>query len=290
MKRKVTALGCIAAMGLVLLDGQTAQAGVREGLRLCAGAVVPALLPFFVLSNLLTRELWGRSGKLLCFFGKLFRIPKGAECLLIPAFLGGYPAGAGAVGQAYASGGLRKEQAQRLLGYCSNVGPAFLFGIVAVSFADPLAGWRLWGLQILGALAAARLLPGTPGKAAPNQRKAQGDLLTLTVMTMGKICVTVVLFRVVLSYGANYLPLDGTPGVLLGGLLELTNGCCHLKEVPAAFRECIAGGLTALGGLCVLFQTKEVTEGLDLRYYAAGKIIQTSVCVLGGCLEILKNR
>ena len=122
MKGRLLALWCFAAMGLVLLDGQTAQAGVREGLRLCAGAVVPALLPFFLLSNLLTRQLWGRSGRFLRFLGKVFRMPEGAECLLIPAFLGGYPAGAGAVGQAYASGGLRKEQAQRLLGYCSNVG------------------------------------------------------------------------------------------------------------------------------------------------------------------------
>ena len=285
MKKCMPVLGCLAAMGLVLLDGQTARAGVREVLRLCAGAVIPALLPFFVLSNLLTRELWGRSGRFLRFFGRLFRIPEGAECLLISAFLGGYPAGAGAVGQAYASGGLEKEQAQRLLGHCSNVGPAFLFGIVAGVFEDPLAGWRLWGFQILGALLAARLLPGTPGKVASYREKAQGDLLTLTVLTMGKICVTVILFRVVLSYGSKYLPLKGTPGVLLGGLLELTNGCCNLKSVPIPLRESVAGGLMALGGLCVLFQTKGVTEGLSLKYYLAGKGIQALVCILGGCLK-----
>lgn len=88
MKGRLLALWCFAAMGLVLLDGQTAQAGVREGLRLCAGAVVPALLPFFLLSNLLTRQLWGRSGRFLRFLGKVFRMPEGAECLLIPLFWG----------------------------------------------------------------------------------------------------------------------------------------------------------------------------------------------------------
>lgn len=285
MKRKVRAFGCAAAMGLVLLDGQTAQAGVREGLRLCTGVVIPALLPFFVLSNLLTRELWGQSGRPLWILGRLFRIPEGAECLLIPAFLGGYPAGAGAVGQAYASGGLAKDQAQRLLGYCSNVGPAFLFGIVAGAFEDPLAGWRLWGFQILGALLAARLLLGDPRKAAPYKVGAQGDLVTLTVLTMGKICVTVVLFRVVLCYGAKYLTMEGILGVLLGGLLELTNGCCNLKMVPIRLRESVAGGLMALGGVCVLFQTKGVADGLSLKYYFAGKGIQALVCILGGCLK-----
>ena len=285
MKGRLLALWCFAAMGLVLLDGQTAQAGVREGLRLCAGAVVPALLPFFLLSNLLTRQLWGRSGRFLRFLGKVFRMPEGAECLLIPAFLGGYPAGAGAVGQAYASGGLQKEQAQRLLGYCSNVGPAFLFGIVAGAFEDPLIGWQLWGFQILGALVTAWLLPGSPEVAAPKQGKTQGDMLTLAVLTMGKICVTVILFRVVLCYGAKYLPVDGTAGVLLGGLLELTNGCCSLKEVPAMLRKSVAGGLMALGGICVLSQTKEVAEGLSLKYYFLGKGIQALVCILGGFLK-----
>ena len=285
MKRKATALGCLAAMGLILLDGQTAQAGVREGLRLCAGAVVPALLPFFVLSNLLTQELWGQSGKLLRSLGMLFRMPEGAECLLIPAFLGGYPAGAGAVGQAYVSGGLTKDQAQRLLGWCSNVGPAFLFGIVAGAFGTPAAGWRLWGLQILGALAAARLLPGDPGKAAAYEEKDHGDLLSLAALTIGKICVTVILFRVILCYMAKFFPMDGALGVILGGLLELTNGCCDLKAVPIVLRESVAGGLMALGGVCVLFQTKGVTEGLRLKYYFAGKGIQALVCILGGCLK-----
>lgn len=285
MKRKVTALGCIAAMGLVLLDGQTAQAGVREGLRLCAGAVVPALLPFFVLSNLLTRELWGRSGRFLWILGRLFRIPEGAECLLIPAFLGGYPAGASAIGQAYTSGGLAKVQAQRLLGYCSNVGPAFLFGIVASAFGDPIAGWRLWGLQILGALTAAWLLPGESGTAVPAVGKSQEDMLTRTALTMGKICVTVILFRVLLCYIAAYLPIEGTLSVFLCGLLELTNGCCSLKEVPQAIRASMAGGLMALGGICVFFQTRSVAEGLSLKYYFAGKGIQALVCILGGCLK-----
>ena len=285
MKRKLLALWCLAAMGLVLLEGQTAQAGVREGLRLCAGAVVPALLPFFVLSNLLTRQLWGRSGRLLRLLGRLFRMPEGAECLLVPAFLGGYPAGAGAVGQAYTSGGLTKDQAQRLLGWCSNVGPAFLFGIVAGAFEDPLAGWRLWGFQILGALVAARLLPGKPGKAAAYEETNHGDLLALTALTMGKICVTVVLFRVILCYMAKFFPMDGAIGVILGGLLELTNGCCNLGAVPSALRESAAGGLMALGGVCVLFQTKGVTDGLNLKYYFAGKGIQALFCILGGCLK-----
>ena len=110
-------------------------------------------------------------------------------------------------------------------------------------------------------------------------------MLTLAVLTMGKICVTVILFRVVLCYGAKYLPVEGTAGVLLGGLLELTNGCCSLKEVPAMLRKSVAGGLMALGGICVLSQTKEVAEGLSLKYYFLGKGIQALVCILGGCLK-----
>ena len=50
-------------------------------------------------------------------------------------------------------------------------------------------------------------------------------------------------------------------------------------------RKSVAGGLMALGGICVLSQTKEVAEGLSLKYYFLGKGIQALVCILGGFLK-----
>ena len=281
MKRRALGLGCLLAMILVLLDGQTAQEGVRQGLMLCMQSVIPALLPFYLLSNILTETLWGRCPPLFKAFGRLFHMPKGSECLLLPAFLGGLPAGAAAVGDSWRTGGLKKEDAERLLGWCNQVGPGFLFGIATATFSDPLAGWKLWGLLLLGALAAASVISGETSAAKPRKQKNKQDLLSQTVLTMGKICITVIVFRIIICYMDTYLQLSSTEKVLLEGFLELTNGCCDLLLVPAACRMTVAGVLLALGGLCVLLQTRSVTQGLNLKWYLIGKGIQVFVCLLG---------
>lgn len=281
MKRKALGLNCLLAMTLVLLDGQTAQEGVRQGLSLCVRSVIPALLPFYLLSCILTDTLWGKSSVLLSVFGRLFRMPIGSECLLLPAFLGGFPAGAAAVGDAWRAGGLKKEDAERLLGWCNQAGPGFLFGIAACAFSDPLAGWKLWGLLILSALTAAVLIPGGKSAAVPRKRENRQDLLSQTAVTMGKICVTVTVFRVIIRYTDVYLNLHGIKKVLIGGLLELTNGCCDLQLVLPSYRMAVAALLLSLGGLCVLLQTRSVTQGMSLKWYFIGKGIQALICLLG---------
>lgn len=287
MKRRVLGIGCCLAMLLLLIDGQTAQAGVRQGLELCLRSVLPALLPFFFLSKVLIAALWGKSPTILRLIGTLFRMPEGGESLLIPALLGGFPAGAAAVGEAWQSGGLEKDTAERLLGWCGNVGPAFLFGIAAGTLPGRWSGWYLWGLLLLGALTAAWIIPGKIAAATPKAAEKSTDIMGQTVLTMGKICITVVLFRVITRYMDVYLSLDGTAKVFLEGILELTNGCCDLSLVPIRYRMTAAGILMSLGGACVLIQTRAVTQGLCLKWYFIGKGIQTLVCLIGACRPLM---
>ena len=69
--------------------------------------------------------------------------------------------------------------------------------------------------------------------------------------------------------------------MLIGGLLELTNGCCDLHLVLPSYRMAVAVLLLSLGGLCVLLQTSSVTQGLSLKWYFIGKGIQALICLLG---------
>lgn len=107
---------------------------------------------------------------------------------------------------------------------------------------------------------------------------------------MGKICITVILFRVGLNFLRTYLPLDGVALVAAEGLLELTNGCCHLQSVPSEpARFLLAGGLTAFGGVCVGLQTAQVCPRLRLRDYWLGKTLQTVFALLFGWLLLRKQ-
>ena len=87
----------LAAAGL-LLAPQAAASGALQALRACAARVIPTLLPFFVVSRMLTALPLPTPGRRA---DRLFRALFGVRAACLPALLtgllGGYPAGAAAV-------------------------------------------------------------------------------------------------------------------------------------------------------------------------------------------------
>ena len=268
-------------MLVLILDGKTALEGARQGIALCLKTVIPSLFPFFVLSILLTSSLMGRSLPVLRPIGRLFGLPTGAESLLIPAFLGGYPVGAQSAAAAFRSGQISKQEADRLLCFCSNAGPAFLFGMAGAMFPRGWMAWALWGIHIGGALFASFLIPGkNTGSVTPEkgQTLSPSSALNTALRVMASVCGWVVLFRVILAFLGRWILwlLPAAAQVAVMGLLELSNGCCALpavRDIPVRF--CICSGMLSFGGLCVTMQTRSVTEGLSMKLYLLGKLLQT---------------
>lgn len=283
MKKRQFFSGLAAAIGMVILilDGKTALSGAREGMVLCLRTVIPALFPLFILSSILIGS--GASGN-LPGIGKLFGLYGNVGTLLIPALLGGYPVGAKCVAQAYRSEILSKENAERMLAFTNNAGPAFLFGVIAQMFPKPWMVWVLWGIHIASAAAVSRLFPLNGSSIHPVTRKtAQRAVMQESVTVMATVCGWVILFRVFIAFLDRWifwlLPTDLR--VLLTGLLELTNGCCELTKITSLpERFVICSGMLAAGGLCVTMQTLSVISGLPCRYYCLGKCIQTLLSLL----------
>lgn len=283
MKRRqlLWGIGAFCGMLALILDGKTALSGAQEGLELCIKAVIPSLFPFFVLSNLLIGTLSGIRLPALRPLAKLFSLPAGCETLLISGFLGGYPTGAQAVMQAYQYNQVSKRQAERLLAYCNNAGPSFLFGIIAPFFPDRGMIWLLWGIHVLSAMLTAQLFCCREAAAAAACFPSEITITTAlqnALRAMGLVCGWVVLFRTLIHLLRRWIlwVLPKTFQLFLIGLLELTNGCLELDAVSGiAERFLLCSCFLSLGGMCVLLQTASVTQGLSLRYYLEGKLCQT---------------
>ena len=132
MKKMLPIAAILAAAALLLLRPQEAAAAVREGLALCGGTVIPSLFPFFAAVSLLLQlgaaeALQGACGKIM---GPLFHMRGACALPLLAGLLGGYPSGAAAVAGLYEQGGVSRQEAELLLGFCDNCGPAFLLGYV----------------------------------------------------------------------------------------------------------------------------------------------------------------
>lgn len=282
MKANKLALSAAAcALWVLILDSRTASRAAVSGIDVCIRTVIPSLFPFSLLSGYLT-------GNLQCgaWFASLFGCPKNCGSLLLTGFLGGYPMGASLTAQQFHSGNLSKEEADRLIMFCSQAGPSFLFGITAVQLESTHLGWFLWLIILLSSLSVAWLIPGNPHNfVKPNDppKRTLTEAMTASIRAMSAVCGWVVIFNILMTFLRKcflwILPLEIQ--VLFSGLLELTNGCLTLGSVEnIRIRFLLAVIMLNFGSICVWMQTASVAQGLSLRRYFLGKLLQTGFAVL----------
>lgn len=292
-----------AGLGLLLWSQEVIDAG-REGLALCGGSIIPSLFPFFILSSLIIQMgLADAPGRLLQKpMRALFRVGGTGATALILGLIGGYPVGARTVAELYEQGGCTKPEAERLLAFCNNSGPAFLLGVVGIGvFGSPGIGGLLCAIHMLSALLVGLLLRfwGGTSRSAPlpvrhtTKRSAGLDLFLQAVQSgtgaMLNVCAFVLLFSVIIrllmcsgllrlcAEGLNALGMDRVWAErLLCGILELSNGVASLPGSDPAHSLPLAALFLGWGGISVHCQTISIlhAHGLGFRSYLLGKALQ----------------
>ena len=280
--------GTLCGLGILflILDSATALKGAQDGLMLCICSIIPSIFPFLVLLGVLTPMLCGTTPRFLRPMARLLRIPQGAEGIFLTGIIGGYPTGAQSVYGAWKRGQLRKSDAQRMLAFCSNAGPSFLFGILGTKFSECWMIWGLWGIHILSAIIVAVMMPGgsrNQSSISPVPAVTLSKSLKNAITTMGSICGWVVLFRILIAFLDRWLLWLLPPNMQIAvyGILELANGCCSADLIIGdGMRFILCSGMLAFGGLCVTMQTISVTAELGLGQYIPGKFTQALISMI----------
>ena len=279
---------CAAAMVLLILDSACAARSAAEAAQLCLTALIPGLFPMLVLSSWLSARVTVlRIPRLAALLG----VPGGSEGLFLLGLVGGYPAGCAAVTQNVRRGTLASADGQRMLGFCSNCAPAFLFGVLSTVLGDLKQTFVLALIQILSAVTVAAYWPGSSKGRSPAEASPVTfhSAVRQSVSAMGAICAWVVLASVVTGFFRRWLfPFlpDGA-SVLLTGILELTAGCVSLPGLPEEESRFLAACfLVNFGGLCVLLQLQALAApaGLSLRVCALQKLFQGLIGTVLGLL------
>lgn len=267
-----------------LADAPRLQEAARQGLALCAGSVIPALFPFLVVSSLLTASGFAPAPAGLM---QLFRLPACAGSALVLGLTGGYPVGARTAVQLFEAGALRRNEAERLLTFCNNAGPAFLISVVGTGvFGSVRTGLWLWLIHILSALLTGLLLCRRGGEGRQTVHTTKTEPLSPAAAfvravvqsadTMLHICAFVVLFRVL---SAPLLAAGGA-WAAAAGALELFSLLPLLTADRFGF--VLAAAASGWGGLSVAAQTAAILSGsgLRLRFFLCGKLLQSLLSAL----------
>ena len=287
MKRRLL-IGCFAGFGvlLLILDAATAINAAQTAVELCIRVIIPSLFPFFVVIDLLSSSLNGLHMKWLTPLEKWMQLPNGGGALFLCGLLGGYPTGAQMIQKAWKDGGIDRSNAERMLAFCSNAGPAFIFGIIGPMLGGVWGSWLLWGIHIASAILVGCVIPfNTPQRSLlPKSASISvNNTLRRAVTAMCYVCGWVVLFRVIIGFCSRWFLwlLPTQLQVALISVLELANGCTSLGLLDnMGVRMLIASASVNFGGICVLMQTATVAGGLRIRNYLKGKLIQTLFAVI----------
>lgn len=302
-------------LGLILFPSQSVTAA-KNGVELCLNVIVPSLFPFFALSTLCVElGMLSRLGRCLeRVMYPLFHVGGGCSGAFLLGILGGYPVGARTAIALYQKGQCTKDEAERLLSFCNNSGPAFILGVVGAGiFSSSVAGLLLYGAHVLSSVLVGILFrgygnPKIKGTFSSTQSSVPisfADAFTASVKNAFSatlnICAFVIFFTVVIrllflsgviTYLAGFLSwLLSDLGVkqdviesILTGLIEMTSGVWSLRDMAASLgsRLCMAAFILGWAGLSVHCQVLSFIgqSGLSTRTYFFGKLLHGAISAL----------
>ncbi len=259
---------CLAIGAGIILHPAEAFASARRGLALWWSVVVPGLLPFLVVSELLfSLGVVAFLGELLDPAARLlFRLPGSCGFVLAAGLAAGFPLGAVLSARLYQAGLCTREEGERLASFTANASPLFLLGAVGVGMlGDAGLGLLLaaahYASNLTCGLLLARAAPFPPPRGGGLWRSAWTRLASssrLAAQGFGGLLAEAArsAATTLLTVGALIASFSVLAGVLrAAGLLEKL-----AAALAALFSACGLHPALVEAGLSGFF---ELTLGLD---------------------------
>jgi sporulation integral membrane protein YlbJ len=298
----LTIIGIVSSLFTLLYYPKDAVSAASNGVSLCINVIIPSLFPYFVLSSLIVElGLAERLGYYLApVTQKLFHVSGACSAALVLGFISGYPVGARTVLSLYSRGDCTKDEAERLLAYCNNSGPAFIFGVVgAAVFTDNTIGIMLYVVHFLTSILIGLVLgfsSKTKTSAKPIKSNIKYISFTDSFVSSVKggffsclsICGFVIFFTVfiklltlsgIIPFIARQLFFIGVDGAtaekLITGVIEMTSGVWSLSGEASSLCKSAAMAAFMLGwaGISVHCQVLSFLSGsgLSAKKYIIGR-------------------
>ena len=253
MKRYFTSLCVIALFVLMLLFPQPVFKGASSGLLLWFNVILPTLLPFMIVSNLLigTRAIDAISkvfGPVMC---RLFGVTRYGSFAIIAGFLCGYPMGGKVTADLVRKQYITWQEGQYLLSFTNNTSPMFIISyVVWQNLKDTSRTMPALLILILSPILCSFLFriyyrPGArihSSGCPPLPKAAAASLMDSCIMngfeTITKVGGYIMLFSILIAL-LQKLPLDHFLfSLLLLPSLEMTNGIPLLCASPLSADAC----------------------------------------------------
>ena len=300
MKNKFALIASLSALFVLISASNEVIESSRYALKICASNLLPALFPFFIVSILLSKlGLPYYLQSLLSPIASKLPISGAGISAFLVGLCGGYPMGAAYIAQIYSDETISRSEAERLLAFCNNSGPAFIIGVMGVTvFRSANIGLMLYGIHVLSALICGLVFSKksltSDFSPSPIKLMTFSQALPLAVkqavVSALNVCGFVVCFTVFagLLDANGFLSavsewISGVTGLefqwskaALTGIFELGSAASLMVPLPAS-PHCIAlaAALLSWGGVSVHFQTLALISDTDIKgtLHFAGRLL-----------------
>lgn len=310
MKKKLIFLSILIFILYILMFPREAVAAAAGGLTLWYERVLPSLLPFSIVSNILiySNYLAYLTKYLYPLTGLLLPGSRESSFVIISGFLFGFPMGSKNCAELLKCGNISDEEAGILFIITNNISPVFISSYILsqelrrpsligisylVLFLPPLAAGMFF-LRRLKKAARPKERPSSVAQKRPaSESQMNFKIIDAGIMngfeTLTRLGGYIMLFSVFASM-LNQLPLPVEAKVILTGAAEITNGIHRLQELPLSpsCQYVLAMAFTAFGGLSGIAQTSSMVKGtsLSMKRYVFLKLAFTAASTLLACLAV----
>ncbi len=287
---------CILLTLLLFLRPDEASNGIKRGLSICAGTLIPSLFPFMVISEMLVRSGLGRYAAryLERPMQKLFGVSGGGAGALILGILCGFPVGAKTAYSLCLEGDISKKDAESLLTFCNF--PSAPFMIFAVG--DGLFGSRELGTLLYISALTGGLLCGIIGGAFGKKRRdtirslpaakstSSASIFTESVTNAASalisVCAYVTFFTCFVSTACALLGNSNDIfKAILFSFFELTSGASACAAISnGIYAAILCSAAASWSGISVFFQISSLAPGISMRPYLISKTFSAPLSAL----------
>lgn len=304
-KKNLPKAGVLLFLALILAFPASSYQGAKKGLLLWFNTLLPTLLPFMILSNLIVymRITAPLSRILYPVFHRIFRVSKNGCYPVLIGFLSGIPVGAKTTADMMERGELSASEGQYLLGLCNNASPMFIMSYISLTqlnrpdirlilllilYSSALVSALLWKALTSGKRKVSGLSLSPENLAQEDTNRFDFKKVDKSIMDAFDIITRVggyvILFSISAQIFSDIGSHNGLFKLLLLGFLEITTGINKISTSALSMDMKIAliTMITAFGGLSGMAQTNSVISNtrLSIHTYIFQKLLHMIVALI----------
>ncbi|WP_099468263.1 transporter [Konateibacter massiliensis] len=298
MKKTIYTLIILSIFLFIFLYPSESVSASKGGLLLWFNVIIPNLLPFMILSNLIIA--FNAASYITFFFAPvlklLFGISREGSYAVITGFLCGYPMGAKVTADLVTNQKISKSEGTFLLGFCNNVSPVFIINyVVYETFQSSALLKPVFLILYASPLLCAVLLRVLFYRHSFSDEKrfslsscyvnADFKMIDNAIMngfeTITKLGGYIILFAILSQMLVHLPPAHSFLKYWLISLTEITNGISVVASSALSFEKkfLIVLSCVSFGGISCVAQTQSMIKGsgLSIKSYLFAKVLNMGI-------------